>query len=166
MTSEWERLESVKKQRLYQVMEYESLELANFEDWLFQNTIAAPDSYVKSQSFSIRRASNLLNRLSLASKEDIIIELVRIKWKKSFYNNQFDKGVEWSRFIKKAPFPYDRSFDAGLTSDGWLTRLALYITKYHIHEINTPEDLEGWGVVPKQRQILFDMIVEESKKRE
>ena len=158
MTSEWERLETVKKQRLYQIIEYESMELANFEDWLFQNTVSAPDSYVSSGSYAIKRASNLLNRLSISSKDDIIVELVRIKWKKSYYNREYDAKAGWSVLLRKVPFPYERTFDPGMPSENWLKKIAACIRNYHYYEIGSPEDLEGWAIGPKQQKNLFNMI--------
>ncbi len=165
MTSEWERLETVKKQRLYQIIEYESMELANFEDWLLQNTVSAPNGFVNINSYSIKRASNLLNRLSISTKDEIIVELVRIRWKKSFFNKEYDDHANWSNLLKRVPFPYERTFDPGIPSDDWLKKIAVYIRSYHYHEIDTPEDLQGWAIGPKQQKRLFEMIRTESNER-
>ena len=165
MTSEWERLETVKRQRLYQIIEYEAMELANFEDWLLQNTVSAPNSFVNIDSYSIKRASNLLNRLSISSKDEIIVELVRIRWKKSFFNREYDDRARWSGLLKRVPFPYERTFDPGIPSEDWLKKISMYIRSYHYHEIDSPEDLQGWAIGPKQQKKLFEMIRIENDER-
>ncbi len=130
-------------------MEAESRELAEFEDWLATIVGTATDEFVRVDSYSALRTGNLLNRLSLSNSDDMIIELVRVRWMKSHYNHLYDKGTPWSRILRKVPFPYERTFEPEPPSENWRYKILDYVSRHHNEEILRKEDLLAWGIDEK-----------------
>ena len=156
--NEWDALMSLDRHELFDIMERESKELADFQDWLSVVIDWGDDRPADMDALAMARNGNILNRLSISCAEDIIIELVRVRRMRAMYDNMYMMGGPWTELLDEIPFPDEYGDEPEPPSERWRFTIVAYVRAHYFDEWFEKEDLLTWGIDADHLDECYDML--------
>ena len=157
---EWSSLKTLKRQRLYQLLDSESRDLARFEEWLTLDT-RLDGPIPPNGEDAVIITGNMLNRISLASNDEIIVELMRVFIKQRRYNLEYQTNPKWSKALSSTPFPYVIGHNLGRPDEYWKKTISEYVKRYYDHDGFTAEELKVWGLPEDMAKMEYNRLWKE-----